>query len=77
MVFSKVVEGIVVNVVNVEDLQWIIDNPERYGDSALYIETDPTDFTKVWGRVGYSYDATTGEFTDPNAQQAEEQTQQD
>ena len=73
MIFSKVVNGIVESIVNVEDMQWIIDNPERYGDSSLYIETDPTDFTKTWGRVGYTYDATTMEFSDPNEQQVEEE----
>lgn len=71
MHFSKVVDGVVVHVVNVENLQWIIDNPERYGDSSLYIETDPTDFTKTWGRVGYTYNVSTGEFMDPNAQEKE------
>ena len=71
MIFAKVVDGVVVNVVNVESLQYIIDNPERYGDSSLYIETDPTDFTKTWGKVGYTYNVSTGEFTDSNAQQEE------
>lgn len=67
MIFCKVVNGIVESVVNVENIQWIIDNPERYGDSSLYVETDPTNWEVLWGRVGYRYDAETGLFSDPDA----------
>lgn len=72
MIFSKVVNGIVESVVNVENMQWIIDNPDRYGDAGLYVETDPLDYTKTWGRVGYAYDATTMEFSDPDAPPVED-----
>jgi hypothetical protein len=72
MIFSKVVDGVVESVVNVEDLQWIIDNPERYGDAELYIETDPLNWEIVWGRVGYNYDYETGLFSDPFAPLPEE-----
>lgn len=67
MILSKIIDGVVVAVINVDNLQYVIDNPERYGDAELYIQTDPTDFTKPWGRVGYHYDAQTGTFSDPEA----------
>lgn len=67
MIFSKVVNGIVESVVNVENMQWIFDNPERYGDAELYVETDPLNLEIVWGQVGYQYDYETGLFSDPSA----------
>ena len=74
MIFSKVVSGLVEQVVNVENLQWIIDNPDRYGDASLYIETDPTNWHIVWGQVGFEYDYVTGLFSDPNAPVAPNET---
>lgn len=74
MIFSKVIDGIVQLVVNVTDLQWIIDNPDRYGDAALYVETDPTDWHIVWGQVGFAYDYDTGLFSDPNAPPVPDET---
>ena len=65
MIFSKVVNGIVESVVNVDDLQWIVDNPERYGDSSLYVETEPTDLTKQQGKIGFTYDAQKKIFVAP------------
>ena len=65
MIFSKVVDNIVVHVINVENFQWIIDNPERYGDSSLYVETDPNNLTKPWGEIGFSYDVEKNQFMSP------------
>jgi hypothetical protein len=67
MIFSKVESGIVTAVVNVTNVQWIQEHVERYGDSSLYVETDAEDFTKLWGRVGYTYDSAKGLFSDPDA----------
>ena len=37
--YAKVVDGVVVNVVNVESFDYITENPDRYGDSGLYVAT--------------------------------------
>lgn len=73
MIFSKVVNKVVESVVNVTDRQYIADNFDRYGDVDLYVETDPSDWTVTWGRVGYHYDSETGLFSDPDAPIVEEQ----
>lgn len=71
--YAKVEDGIVTHVVAVENFQYIVDNPDRYGDSSLYVRTYNDDPSKMYGAPGLSYNAETGLFfdhrveVDPNA----------
>ena len=54
--YAEVIDGIVTRVVTVDSFDYIVDNPDRYGDSDNYIESDYSD-PFAWGaRVGWSYD---------------------
>lgn len=63
--YAKVEEGIVVHVVAVENFQYIIDNPERYGSSDLYVRTYNDNAEKRYGEPGMAYDAEKDVFYDP------------
>jgi hypothetical protein len=65
--YAKVEAGIVTHVVAVENFQYIVDNPDRYGDSSLYVRTYNDDPSKMYGYPGFAYDAENDVFYDPNA----------
>jgi len=66
-IYAKVEDGIVTHVVAVENFQYIVDNPDRYGSSDLYVRTYSDDPSKMYGAPGTAYNAETGLFYDPNA----------
>lgn len=54
--YAKVVDGVVERVVTVDSFDYIVENPERYGDASLYVESDYSD-PILWGaREGWLYD---------------------
>jgi hypothetical protein len=65
--YAKLDNGIVIHVVAVENFQYIVDNPERYGDSSLYVRTYNDDPSKMYGAPGMAYNAEDDVFYDPNA----------
>jgi hypothetical protein len=65
--YAKVEDGIVTRVVAVENFQWIVDNPDRYGDCSLYVRTYNDDPSKRYGSVGFAYDIENDVFYDPDA----------
>ncbi len=58
--FAKVVDGKVTNVVTVSDFSYIEQNPDRYGDASLYVETVFNDVAVRGAEAGDSYDAELG-----------------
>lgn len=66
-IYALVENGIVTRVVAVENFQYIIDNPDRYGDSSLYIRTYNDNPAKRYGAPGMAYNSDTGEFFNPDA----------
>lgn len=58
--FAKVVGGVVVHVVTVTDLSYIEENPARYGDASVYVETVYNDVAVRGAQVGDSYDSVDG-----------------
>lgn len=58
--YAKVVDGVVVNVVNVESFDYIAENPDRYGDSGLYVATVFDDVAVRGAQIGDSYSVALG-----------------
>lgn len=58
--YAKVVDGVVVNVVTVESFDYITQNPDRYGDSNLYVSTVFDDVSVRGAQIGDSYSPTLG-----------------
>lgn len=69
--FAKVENGIVTNV-RVVAYDFIVANPERYGDPSLWIETfhDGSQRGKYAG-IGDTYDAELDKFVAPTSEVAE------
>lgn len=63
--YAKVEDGIVTHVVTVENYQFIVDNPDRYGDASLYVRTYNDNPEVRYGEPGMAYDSETGLFSDP------------
>ena len=58
--YAEVIDGIVTRVVTVDSFDYIVENPDRYGDADNYIESDYGD-PVAWGaRVGWSWSAEDG-----------------
>lgn len=58
--YAKVVDNVVVRVATVSSLSYIQDNPDRYGDASLYVETVYNDVAVRGAQVGDTYDAALG-----------------
>ena len=62
--FAKVENGIVTQV-NVVTWEFLTANPDRYGDSALWIECFPDSSGRGYCSVGDTYDAVNDVFVAP------------
>lgn len=62
--FAKVEDGIVTDV-RVVTYDFLVANPERYGDSSLYVECFQDGSGRGYCGIGYIYDAATDTFTRP------------
>lgn len=58
--YAKVIDGMVVNVVTVESFDYITQNPDRYGDSNLYVGTVFDDVSVRGAQIGDSYSVALG-----------------
>ena len=67
--FAKVENGIVTDV-RVVEWDFLVANPERYGDSALYVECFRDGSGRGYCGVGYTYDADVDEFVAPVVEDA-------
>lgn len=64
--FAKVVDGVVVDVRCAGSLEWIAENPGRYGDVSLWVETWQDGSQRgYYAGIGYTYDPNTDTFTPP------------
>lgn len=61
--FAKVENGIVTDV-RIVDWEFLVANPERYGDSSSWVECDINGRHTVWG-IGTTYDAVNDVFIAP------------
>ena len=59
--FAKVENGVVTDV-RVVTYEFIVANPDRYGDSALWVECFQDGSGRGYCGIGYSYDATNDVF---------------
>lgn len=62
--FAKVENGIVTDV-RVVEWDFLVANPDRYGDSSLWIEVFQDGSGRGYCGVGWSYDAVNDIFTAP------------
>jgi len=62
--FAKIENGIVVSM-RVVSWEFLVANPERYGDSSLWIEYYPDGSGRGWCAMGWSYDAVNDVFVAP------------
>jgi hypothetical protein len=62
--YAKVENGVVTRV-HVVLWDFLVANPERYGDSDLWLEVFPDGSGRGYCGVGYTYDADTDTFTPP------------
>lgn len=69
--YAKVESGEITRLVAVESYQYIIDNPERYGDSSLYFLVDYNEPSSQCAVVGMKYDYEKQIFFDPFLKEAE------
>lgn len=58
--YAKVVDGVVNHVVTVSDFSYIEENPDRYGDASLYVETVYNDVAVRGAQAGDTYDVALG-----------------
>lgn len=64
--FAKVVDGVVVDVRCAGSLEWIAENPDRYGDVSLWLETWQDGSQRgIYAGVGCVYDAVADVFVAP------------
>lgn len=64
--FAKVESGIVTDVRCAGSLEWIAENPDRYGDVALWLETWQDGSQRgMYAGIGCTYDADTDVFVAP------------
>jgi hypothetical protein len=64
--FAKVENGVVTDV-RVVTYEFLVANPERYGDSSLYVECFQDGSGRGYCGKGFTYDAVTDTFTPPPA----------
>lgn len=62
--FAKVENGIVTDV-RVVEWAFLVANPDRYGDSALWVECFQDGSGRGYCGVGWTYDAVLDEFVAP------------
>ena len=67
--FAKVVDGIVIDL-HVVSYEFIVANPERYGDATLWIETFVDGSGPGYCGIGWTYDAALNKFTAPVVEDA-------
>ena len=65
--FAKIENGIV-TAVHVVAYDFIVANPERYGDAALWIECFQDGYSRGYCGVGWTYDAENDVFVSPEVQ---------
>ncbi len=64
--YAKVQEGLVTDV-HVVTYEFIVANPERYGNPAQWIQCFPDNSGRGYCGVGWTYDANTDTFIPPPA----------
>lgn len=69
-IFAKVENGIVTQV-NVVTWEFLTANPDRYGDSALWIECFRDGSGRGYPGIGWAYDSEADKFVTPPVQQGE------
>lgn len=62
--YAKIENGIV-TAVNVVEWDYLVANPERYGDSNLWLECFQDNSGRGYCGVGWSYDAENDKFVPP------------
>jgi hypothetical protein len=67
--FAKVVNGIVIDL-HVVSYEFIVANPDRYGDATLWIETFADGSGRGYCGIGWTYDAGQDKFTSPVVEDA-------
>ena len=67
--YAKVVNGIVTDL-HVVSYDFIVANPNRYGDPSLWIETFADGSGRGYCGIGWSYDADLDEFVAPAVESA-------
>ena len=71
--FAKVQDGIVTQV-NVVTWEFLTANPDRYGDSALWVECFADGSGRGYAGIGYIYDAVNDVFVAPAIQEQPNET---
>ncbi len=69
--YAKVENGTVTDV-HVVTYEFIVANPERYGDSSLWIECFQDGSGRGYCGIGYTYDPATDTFSPPPVEDAPE-----
>lgn len=64
--YAKIENGIVTSV-NVVEWDFLVANPDRYGDSDLWLEVFPDGSGRGYCGVGWTYDADTDTFSMPQS----------
>jgi hypothetical protein len=67
--FAKVENGIVTDL-RVVEWDFLVANPERYGDSALYVECFRDGSGRGYCGIGDFYDADLDEFVTPESEES-------
>lgn len=65
--YAKIENGSVIRLVLVESYDFIVQNPERYGDASLYVLVNTEDPMSRFAVVGMGYNSETQTFFDPYA----------
>ena len=68
--FAKVENGIVTDV-RVVAWDFLVANPDRYGDSTLWLECFHDNSGRGYAGVGYTYDAVNDVFVAPTIEESE------
>jgi hypothetical protein len=64
--FAKVENGVVTDV-RVVAWDFLVANPDRYGDSTLWVETFCDTAGKTYAGIGFTYDPDLDDFVPPPA----------
>ena len=67
--FAKVVSGIVTDVRCAGSPEWIAANPDRYGDSSLWVECFQDGSGRGYCGIGWTYDAVNDAFVAPTTEE--------
>lgn len=62
--FAKI-ENSLVTAVHVVEWEFLVSNPQRYGDSSLWIEVFPDGQQRGYCSIGWTYDAESDKFVPP------------